>query len=121
MAVGRGQLEAHGVKLMSIGFLAPAESAIVWRGPMASSALKQFITEVDWGELDYLLLDMPPGTGDIQMALARLLPQTEMLDLVIVDGKPTEKISDLRRTDRVMRAGRLYKSSDLYTAIGVTR
>jgi ATP-binding protein involved in chromosome partitioning len=54
----------YGVKLMSIGFVAPSEHAIVWRGPMASSALKQFITEVDWGELDYLLLDLPPGTSD---------------------------------------------------------
>ena len=67
---------AHGVKLMSIGFLAPAESAIVWRGPMASSALKQFITEVDWGELDYLLLDMPPGTSDIHLTMVQTVPVT---------------------------------------------
>jgi ATP-binding protein involved in chromosome partitioning len=57
----------YGIKLMSIGFLAPAESAIVWRGPMASSALKQFISDVDWGELDYLLIDLPPGTSDIHL------------------------------------------------------
>ncbi|UYZ64265.1 Mrp/NBP35 family ATP-binding protein [Hymenobacter weizhouensis] len=69
-------IEAHGVKLMSIGFLAPAESAIVWRGPMASSALKQFITEVDWGELDYLLLDMPPGTSDIHLTMVQTVPVT---------------------------------------------
>ncbi|OUJ74280.1 Mrp/NBP35 family ATP-binding protein [Hymenobacter crusticola] len=66
----------YGVKLMSIGFLAPAESAIVWRGPMASSALKQFITEVDWGELDYLLLDLPPGTSDIHLTLVQTVPVT---------------------------------------------
>ncbi|NVO31769.1 Mrp/NBP35 family ATP-binding protein [Hymenobacter lapidiphilus] len=69
-------IEAYGVKLMSIGFLAPAESAIVWRGPMASSALKQFITEVDWGELDYLLLDMPPGTSDIHLTMVQTVPVT---------------------------------------------
>ena len=65
-----------GVKLMSIGFLAPSENAIVWRGPMASSALKQFITEVDWGELDYLLLDLPPGTSDIHLTLVQTVPVT---------------------------------------------
>ncbi|WP_303311389.1 Mrp/NBP35 family ATP-binding protein [Hymenobacter sp. BT730] len=72
-------IEKFGVKLMSIGFLAPAESAIVWRGPMASSALKQFITEVDWGELDYLLLDMPPGTSDIHLTMVQTVPVTGAL------------------------------------------
>ena len=69
-------IERYGVKLMSIGFLAPAESAVVWRGPMASSALKQFITEVEWGELDYLLLDLPPGTSDIHLTLVQSVPVT---------------------------------------------
>ncbi|KAA9339706.1 Mrp/NBP35 family ATP-binding protein [Hymenobacter busanensis] len=69
-------IEQYGIKIMSIGFLAPAESAIVWRGPMASSALKQFITEVDWGELDYLLLDLPPGTSDIHLTLVQTVPVT---------------------------------------------
>ena len=72
-------IEKFGVKLMSIGFLAPAESAIVWRGPMASSALKQFITEVEWGELDYLLLDMPPGTSDIHLTMVQTVPVTGAL------------------------------------------
>ncbi|UOR06515.1 Mrp/NBP35 family ATP-binding protein [Hymenobacter aerilatus] len=72
-------IERYGVKLMSIGFLAPAESAIVWRGPMASSALKQFITEVEWGELDYLLLDMPPGTSDIHLTMVQTVPVTGSL------------------------------------------
>ncbi|MBC6990163.1 MULTISPECIES: Mrp/NBP35 family ATP-binding protein [Hymenobacter] len=72
-------VERYGVKLMSIGFLAPAESAIVWRGPMASSALKQFITEVDWGDLDYLLIDMPPGTSDIHLTLVQTVPVTGAL------------------------------------------
>ena len=66
----------YGVKLMSIGFLAPSEHAIVWRGPMASSALKQFITEVEWGDLDYLLLDLPPGTSDIHLTMVQTVPVT---------------------------------------------
>jgi ATP-binding protein involved in chromosome partitioning len=69
-------LEHYGVKLMSIGFLAPADSAVVWRGPMASSALKQFISDADWGELDYLLIDLPPGTSDIHLTLVQTVPVT---------------------------------------------
>ncbi|HMJ67817.1 MAG TPA: Mrp/NBP35 family ATP-binding protein [Cyclobacteriaceae bacterium] len=69
-------LEQYGVKLMSIGFLAPADSAIVWRGPMASSALKQFISDAEWGELDYMLIDLPPGTSDIHLTLVQTLPVT---------------------------------------------
>lgn len=69
-------LEQYGVKLISIGFLTPADSAIVWRGPMASSALKQFITDALWGELDYLLIDLPPGTSDIHLTLVQTVPVT---------------------------------------------
>lgn len=69
-------LEHHGVKLMSIGFLAPPESAVVWRGPMASSALKQFISDTMWGELDYLFIDLPPGTSDIHLTLVQTVPVT---------------------------------------------
>ncbi len=69
-------LEQYGVKLISIGFLAPADSAVVWRGPMASSALKQFIADADWGELDYLLIDLPPGTSDIHLTLVQTVPVT---------------------------------------------
>lgn len=69
-------IERYGIKIISIGFLAPAESAVVWRGPMASSALKQFISDVDWGELDYLLIDMPPGTSDIHLTLVQTVPVT---------------------------------------------
>ena len=66
----------YGVKLMSIGFLTPTDSAVVWRGPMASSALRQFISDVDWGELDYLLIDLPPGTSDIHLTMVQTLPVT---------------------------------------------
>jgi ATP-binding protein involved in chromosome partitioning len=69
-------IERYGIKIISIGFLAPAENAVVWRGPMASSALKQFISDVDWGELDYLLIDLPPGTSDIHLTLVQTVPVT---------------------------------------------
>lgn len=69
-------LERYGVKVMSIGFLIEEKSAVVWRGPMASSALKQFIGDVVWDDLDYLLFDMPPGTGDIQLTLSQTIPLT---------------------------------------------
>lgn len=69
-------IEQYGVKLISIGFLTPAENAVVWRGPMASSALKQFIGDVEWGELDYLLVDLPPGTSDIHLTLVQTVPVT---------------------------------------------
>ncbi len=64
----------YGIKLISIGFLAPAESAVVWRGPMASSALKQFIGDCIWDDLDYLLIDLPPGTSDIHLTLVQTIP-----------------------------------------------
>jgi ATP-binding protein involved in chromosome partitioning len=69
-------VERHGVKLLSIGFLTPGESAIIWRGPMLSSALKQFITDTLWGELDYLLIDLPPGTSDIHLTMVQTVPVT---------------------------------------------
>ena len=73
-------LEAHGVKVMSIGFFVEEDSAVVWRGPMLHKALTQFLEDVDWGELDFLLVDLPPGTGDVSMTLAQLLPRGEVPD-----------------------------------------
>lgn len=69
-------IEQYGVKLLSIGFLTPAENAVIWRGPMASSALKQFIGDTEWGPLDYLLVDLPPGTSDIHLTLVQTVPVT---------------------------------------------
>lgn len=69
-------LEQYGVKLISIGFLTPPDSAVVWRGPMASSALKQFISDTLWGDLDYLFIDLPPGTSDIHLTLVQTVPVT---------------------------------------------
>jgi ATP-binding protein involved in chromosome partitioning len=73
-------LQAHdGIKVMSIGFFVEQDAAVVWRGPMLHKALQQFLEDVDWGELDYLLIDLPPGTGDVSMTLAQLLPQAKFL------------------------------------------
>jgi len=72
-------MEAHGVKVMSIGFFVEEDAAVVWRGPMLHKALTQFLEDVAWGELDYLLVDLPPGTGDVSMTLAQLLPQAKFL------------------------------------------
>jgi ATP-binding protein involved in chromosome partitioning len=72
-------LEAHGIKVMSIGFFVQEDSAVVWRGPMLHKALTQFLEDVEWGALDYLLVDLPPGTGDVSMTLAQLLPQAQFL------------------------------------------
>jgi len=69
-------LEKFGIKLMSIGLLVDEKNAVVWRGPMASSAIKQFVTDVHWGDLDYLVIDMPPGTGDIHLTLLQTVPVT---------------------------------------------
>ncbi len=69
-------IEQYGVKLLSIGFLTPPDNAVIWRGPMASSALKQFIGDAEWGELDYLIVDLPPGTSDIHLTLVQSVPVT---------------------------------------------
>jgi ATP-binding protein involved in chromosome partitioning len=72
-------LVAHGVKVISIGFFVEEDAAVVWRGPMLHKALTQFLQDVDWGALDYLLVDLPPGTGDVSMTLAQLLPEAQFL------------------------------------------
>jgi ATP-binding protein involved in chromosome partitioning len=69
-------IQQFGIKMISIGFLTPPDSAVIWRGPMASQALRQFFNDVDWGELDYLLLDLPPGTGDIHLTMVQTVPVT---------------------------------------------
>jgi ATP-binding protein involved in chromosome partitioning len=72
-------IEQYGVKLISIGFLTPPDSAVVWRGPMASSALKQFFSDTEWGDLDYLMIDLPPGTSDIHLTLVQTVPVTGVI------------------------------------------
>lgn len=86
-------LEKYGIKLISIGLLVDEKSAVVWRGPMASSAIRQFVTDVYWGELDYLVVDMPPGTGDIHLTLMQTVPVTGAVivttpqDVALADAK----------------------------------
>lgn len=72
-------LEQYGIKMLSIGLLVDEKQAVVWRGPMVSSAIRQFVTEVDWGELDYLIIDMPPGTGDIHLTVVQTVPVTGVI------------------------------------------
>ena len=69
-------LEKYGLKIMSIGFMIDDQTPVIWRGPMASGAVKQFMSDVNWGELDYLIFDLPPGTGDIQLTLVQTIPLT---------------------------------------------
>ena len=71
--------EANGVRLISMGFFAREDQAVIWRGPMLHKALEQFLTDVYWGELDYLVVDMPPGTGDISLSIAQFLPRAEVI------------------------------------------
>ena len=87
-------LEKYGIKLMSIGLLVDEKDAVVWRGPMASSAIRQFITDVDWGELDYLVIDMPPGTGDIHLTIMQTVPVT---GVVIVTTPQTVALADAKK------------------------
>ena len=87
-------IEQYGVKLISIGFLTPSENAVVWRGPMASSALKQFIADTEWGDLDYLLIDLPPGTSDIHLTLVQTVPVT---GVVIVTTPQKVAIADAQK------------------------
>jgi ATP-binding protein involved in chromosome partitioning len=93
---GKGRivpLEKFGIKLMSIGLLVDEKNAVVWRGPMASSAIRQFVTDVNWDELDYLVIDMPPGTGDIHLTLMQMVPVTGVIvvttpqDVALADAK----------------------------------
>jgi ATP-binding protein involved in chromosome partitioning len=93
---GKGMIipiEKYGIKLISIGFLVDEKNAVVWRGPMASSAIRQFVTDVYWGELDYLVVDMPPGTGDIHLTLMQIVPVTGAVivttpqDVALADAK----------------------------------
>lgn len=87
-------LEAQGIKFMSIGLLVDDTAPVIWRGPMASGAIKQFMTDVEWGELDYLIFDMPPGTGDIQLTLVQTIPLT---GAVIVTTPQEVSLIDARK------------------------
>jgi ATP-binding protein involved in chromosome partitioning len=87
-------IESHGIKLLSIGFMTAPGQAVVWRGPMISSAFRQFIHDVEWGELDYLIVDLPPGTGDVQITLSQQAPLT---GVVLVTTPQEMALTDARR------------------------
>lgn len=87
-------LNKYGIKLISIGLLVDEKSAVVWRGPMASSAIRQFIIDVEWGDLDYLVIDMPPGTGDIHLTLMQLVPVT---GVVVVTTPQNVALADAKK------------------------
>jgi ATP-binding protein involved in chromosome partitioning len=91
-------VEKHGMKVISIGLLTDPDQAVVWRGPLASGALKQFISDVDWGELDYLVFDMPPGTGDIPLTLVQTVAVT---GVVMVTTPQDIALADVRRGMRM--------------------
>ena len=87
-------LEAYGVKMISMGILVPADQPMVWRGPMLHSAVTQFVQKVDWGELDYLLVDLPPGTGDVQLSLVQTV---SLAGAVIVTTPQEVALMDVRK------------------------
>lgn len=87
-------LEAYGVKLMSIGFILDADKALIWRGPLVAQLINQFLNDVDWGELDYLVMDLPPGTGDVQLTLVQKIP---ISGAVIVTTPQDVALADARK------------------------
>jgi ATP-binding protein involved in chromosome partitioning len=85
--------ETYGVKMMSMGFLAKPGQPLIWRGPMLNSAIRQFLSDVDWGELDYLVIDLPPGTGDAPLSLAQSLPLTGVVIVTLPQAVSLEDAS----------------------------
>ncbi|XZF15074.1 Mrp/NBP35 family ATP-binding protein [Chitinophagaceae bacterium MMS25-I14] len=100
---GKGKIvpvEKYGIKAMSIGLLIDEKQAVVWRGPMASSAIKQFVTDVYWGDLDYLVIDMPPGTGDVHLTLMQAIPVT---GAVIVSTPQAVAMADAKKAIMMLK------------------
>ncbi len=87
-------LEAYGLKIMSMGFLNPGDKPLVWRGPMLNSVIQQFLRNVEWGELDYLVIDLPPGTGDVQLTLIQTTPLT---GAIVVTTPSDVSLEDARK------------------------
>lgn len=110
-------LESSGLKVMSIGFFVKEDEAVVWRGPMLHKALQQFLEDVEWGELDYLLIDLPPGTGDVSMTLAQLLPQATFV-IVTTPQATAQKVA--RRSAEMADKVRLEISGVIENMAGFT-
>jgi ATP-binding protein involved in chromosome partitioning len=97
-------LEAHGVKVISMGFFVPEETPVIWRGPMLHKAIEQFLGDVYWGDLDFLLCDLPPGTGDVSISLASFIPGASML-VVTTPQEAARKVAE--------RAGKMAEQTNL--------
>jgi len=97
-------LSKHGVQIMSMGFLAAEDTPVIWRGPMLHSVIQQFVRQVDWGELDYLLIDLPPGTGDVQLTLTQTVP---LMGAVIVTTPQDVALQDARKAILMFRQVRV--------------
>jgi ATP-binding protein involved in chromosome partitioning len=93
-------LEAHGVRVISVGFLNPGDKPLVWRGPMLHSIIRQFLQQVEWGELDYLVVDLPPGTGDVAISLIQTVPLT---GAVVVSTPSDVSLQDARKAIEMFR------------------
>ncbi len=93
-------IESYGLKVISIGFLIDEDAPVIWRGPMASGAIKQFMSDVHWGELDYLIFDLPPGTGDIQLTLVQTIPLT---GAVVVTTPQDVSLIDVKKAMRMFQ------------------
>ncbi len=92
--------QAHGVKVISMGMLVPPDQPVIWRGPMLHGAVQQFMRDVDWGELDYLLVDLPPGTGDVSLSMAQSVP---VAGAVVVTTPQSVSVSDVRKAVAMFR------------------
>lgn len=93
-------LEAHGLKIISVGFLNPGDKPLIWRGPMLHSIIKQFLGSVVWGELDYLVIDLPPGTGDVALSLIQTVPLT---GAIVVSTPSDVSLQDARKAIEMFR------------------
>ena len=92
--------EAHGIKVISMGMLVPPDQPIIWRGPMLHAAVQQFMRDVEWGELDYLVVDLPPGTGDVSLSMAQSVP---VAGAVVVTTPQGVSVSDVRKAVAMFR------------------
>ncbi len=93
-------LQAHGLKVISVGFLNPGDKPVIWRGPMLHSIIRQFLGSVDWGELDYLIVDLPPGTGDVALSLIQTVPLT---GAIVVSTPSDVSLQDARKAIEMFR------------------
>ena len=85
-------IDPHGIKVVSMDFLFDDETPVIWRGPMKMSAIREFLTEIVWGELDYLLVDLPPGTGDEPLSIMQLIPEMDGVIIVTIPSKVSQKV-----------------------------